>query len=54
MSKDSRTVDEDYQEWQVKLIAERLQSIEEGTTSMVSHDDVMAMFEKRFADKQTR
>tara|TARA_R110000782_G_scaffold220830_1_gene308035 strand:- start:398 stop:685 length:288 start_codon:yes stop_codon:yes gene_type:complete len=42
----------DHQEWQVTLIAERVKSIEAGEEVLISHEDVLAAFDKRFADKQ--
>ena len=41
----------DHQEWQVNLIAERARSIAEGRATLIGHDDVLAGFEQRFADK---
>ncbi|WP_404423209.1 CopG family ribbon-helix-helix protein [Thalassospira australica] len=41
----------DHQEWQVNLIAERARSIAEGRAKLIGHDDVLAGFEQRFADK---
>ncbi len=41
----------DHQEWQVNLIAERARSIAEGRATLIGHDDVLAGFEQRFAEK---
>jgi predicted transcriptional regulator len=41
----------DHQEWQVNLIADRARSIAEGRATLIGHDDVLAAFEQRFAEK---
>ncbi|WP_417833421.1 CopG family ribbon-helix-helix protein [Thalassospira xiamenensis] len=41
----------DHQEWQVTLIADRARSIAEGRATMIEHEDVLAAFENRFAEK---
>ena len=41
----------DHQEWQVNLIADRAHSIAEGRATLIEHDDVLAAFEHRFAEK---
>ena len=42
----------DHQEWQVNLIAERAESLEAGKAVLISHEDVLAAFDQRFADKE--
>ncbi|KZB52529.1 CopG family ribbon-helix-helix protein [Thalassospira xiamenensis] len=41
----------DHQEWQINLIADRARSIAEGRATLIGHDDVLAGFEQRFAEK---
>ncbi|MBN8195431.1 MULTISPECIES: CopG family ribbon-helix-helix protein [Thalassospira] len=43
----------DHQEWQVNLIADRARSIAEGRATLIDHEDVLATFEQRFADKHS-
>ncbi|URK16852.1 ribbon-helix-helix protein, CopG family [Thalassospira sp. GO-4] len=43
----------DHQEWQVNLIADRSRSIAEGRATLIDHEDVLATFEQRFADKHS-
>ena len=43
----------DHQEWQVNLIADRARSIAEGHATLIDHEDVLATFEQRFADKHS-
>ncbi|RCK39401.1 CopG family ribbon-helix-helix protein [Thalassospira xiamenensis] len=42
----------DHQEWQVNLIAERAESLEADKAVLISHEDVLATFDQRFADKE--
>jgi len=43
----------DHQEWQVNLIADRARSIAEGRATLIDHEDVLATFDQRFADKHS-
>ncbi|HAY49108.1 ribbon-helix-helix protein, CopG family [Thalassospira sp.] len=43
----------DHQEWQVNLIADRARSIAEGRATLIDHEDALATFEQRFADKHS-
>lgn len=42
----------DHQEWQVDLIAERAKSISSGDATLVTHEEVLAEFDTRFAGKK--
>ncbi|MFH1806681.1 MAG: ribbon-helix-helix protein, CopG family [Pseudomonadota bacterium] len=40
----------EHQEWQVDLIRNRLAALDAGAVETVPHEDVLAEFEKRFAE----
>ncbi|MDP2699093.1 hypothetical protein [Thalassospira sp.] len=40
----------EHQEWQVDLIRNRLAALDAGAGETVPHEDVLAEFEKRFAE----